>query len=251
MLPTTGEASWARLARQVDACPSSGLPDQPDGDRQVEVGPCPIGGEHVGGNAADGERQAAPVTQGQCPPARQRAQCTGKFGVVRVQRFDVTPAALSSSRRGVTSIAASTSLPTTSARFTAPRTPPASSSATRSLPGSSWISASTADASRTVIRWQQRVGARRATPRRTSATPVPDGPTRAIARPHPVDAAARVAARPGAGAADRREPVPTPPEPPPGSPGDLADPSPLWHPQNKCATSGQIVARGLQSSRSG
>ena len=97
--------------------------------------------------------------------------------------------------------------------------------------GSSWISASTADASRTVIRWQQRVGARRATPRRTSATPVPAGQPaqfrdRVLLTLQHEPRPGQVQVQPIAGNQSQRLPGP-----PPGSPGDLADPSPLWHPQ--------------------
>ena len=117
---------------------------------------------------------------------------------------------------------------------------PTISAATMSLPGSLWINASTADASRTVIAWRQHVGARRAAPRRTSVTSARHWPARVTRRRRPVDAPTRAAAQPGAGAVDHREPIPAPRGPSLGSPDDLAD-------QNQCGIHESSVPRTVQS----
>jgi len=52
-----------------------------DADRQIKLGPGAVSREHVGGIAANGEGQAASVTEGKCAPADERAHRAGKFGV--------------------------------------------------------------------------------------------------------------------------------------------------------------------------
>jgi len=73
------------------------LSDQANPDREVELGPRPVGGEHLGGVASDSERKAAAVAQGQCPaPGRchrrsdrriARAPAAARRSVDRARRF--------------------------------------------------------------------------------------------------------------------------------------------------------------------
>ena len=174
-------------------------------------------------------RQHRSPSESARPPGKERIAPASSASAA-LSGSMATPAAPSNWRKRATSMRESTSLPTTSARFAAPRTVPAISFATRSPPGSLCMSASTAEASRTVIPQRQRVGAQRAIPQRMNATPGHRRPARATLRLRPADVPRRAAAQPYVGAVDRRGPVLAPPVPLPESPGDPADPSQVWHP---------------------
>lgn len=57
------------------------LSDQSDLDRKVEIGPGTVGSEHFGGVTADGEREAAPVTERQWAAALEPSHRAGQFRV--------------------------------------------------------------------------------------------------------------------------------------------------------------------------
>jgi hypothetical protein len=180
-------------------------------------------------------RQQRSPRESERPPGNERMAPANSASCSRTGAI-VTPAAARSSRTRTTSISASTSLPMTSARFAAPRTPESRLAATRSAPGSSCTRARIADASRTVIRLWQRDGARLTVHRRGIALWVVLRRVGVTQRWHPAGVRAPIVDRIDGGAADRPGSARAQPAPRRVSPSGPASRARVWHPLKHHAT---------------